>query len=115
MRVTREMLIRIARETAQKRALSDPGLVAAYLTGSLRSENPFLGNTTDIDIVFIHAGKPKVRREIVALTPEIHLAVCRRTKYFYNQSQKSRAYRLAISKKGAQIGAFHDNSTPFFW
>jgi hypothetical protein len=75
MRVTREMLLRIARETAQKRALSDPGLVAAYLTGSLRSDNPFLGNSTDIDIVLVHAEKPKIQREILALTPEIHLDI----------------------------------------
>jgi len=71
----RETLIRIAKETAQKRALSDPGLVAAYLTGSLRTDNPFLGNATDIDIVFVHAGQPESRREIIPLTPEIHLDI----------------------------------------
>jgi len=75
MRITRENLVRIARETAQKRALSEPELVAAYLTGSLRSPDPFLGNTTDIDIVLVHEVPSQVRREIVPLTPEIHLDI----------------------------------------
>jgi hypothetical protein len=75
VRITRDMLLRIARETAQKRAFEDPSLVAAYLTGSLRSENPFLGNTTDVDIVFIHPNTLPRHREVVALTPEVHLDI----------------------------------------
>ena len=38
MRVTRESLIRIAKENAQERAFNDRDLVAAYLTGSLVSD-----------------------------------------------------------------------------
>lgn len=75
MRITRDSLVDIARETVKKRTLSDHGLVAAYLTGSLRSENPFLGNSTDIDIVFVHQTEPAVRREILPFTPEIHLDI----------------------------------------
>ena len=75
MRITRDMLLRTARETAQKRAFDDPSLVAAYLTGSLRSDNPFLGDSTDVDIVFIHPDTPPLRRELVALTPNVHLDI----------------------------------------
>ena len=57
MRVTRESLLRIAKETVQERAYNDPDIVAAYLTGSLRGE-PMLGGTADIDIVFL----PLIRR-----------------------------------------------------
>jgi hypothetical protein len=92
MRITREMLIRIAKETAQKRALSDPGLVAAYLTGSLRSENPFLGNSTDIDIVLVHAGQPKVRREILPLTPGIHLDIVHNPRSAYEKPKELRIH-----------------------
>jgi hypothetical protein len=92
MRITREMLIRIAKETAQKRALSDPDLVAAYLTGSLRSENPFIGNSTDIDIVLVHAGKPKVRREIIPLTPEIHLDLVHNPRSEYEKPKELRIH-----------------------
>ncbi len=92
MRITRETLIRIAKETAQKRALADPELVAAYLTGSLRSENPFLGNSTDIDIVLVHAGQPKVRREIVPVTPEIHLDIVHNPRSDYDKPKELRIH-----------------------
>ncbi|MDP2995496.1 MAG: hypothetical protein Q8N46_10295, partial [Anaerolineales bacterium] len=92
MRITRETLIRIAKETAQKRALADPGLVAAYLTGSLRSENPFLGNSTDIDIVLVHAGQPKVRREILPVTPEIHLDIVHNPRSEYKKPKELRIH-----------------------
>ncbi len=92
MRITRETLIRVARETAQKRAFSDPELVAAYLTGSLRTENPFLGGATDIDIVFVHAGEPKLRREIVALTPEVHLDIVHNSRASYDKPKELRLH-----------------------
>ncbi len=92
MRITRETLIRVARETAQKRALSDPGLAAAYLTGSLRTEHPFLGGVTDVDIVFVHAETPKVRREIVPLTPEFHLDILHQPRSDYNKPKELRLH-----------------------
>jgi hypothetical protein len=85
-------LIRIAEETAQKRAMSDPWLVAAYLTGSLRSENPFLGNTTDIDIVFIHAEEPDFRREVLPLTPEVHLDIVHNPRSDYKKPKELRVH-----------------------
>ena len=92
MRITRETLIRIAKETAQKRALSDPELVAAYLTGSLRTDNPFLGKATDVDIVFVHAGETKVRREILPLTPEIHLDIVHNPRSDYDKPKNLRVH-----------------------
>ncbi len=92
MRITRETLIRIASETAQKRALSDPGLVAAYLIGSLRTENPFLGGTTDVDIVFVHTEQPIVRREIIPLTPEFHLDLIHRPRGDYDKPKDLRVH-----------------------
>jgi len=82
MRVTRESLIRIAKETAQERAFNDRDIIAAYLTGSLVSSetDPMLGGTADIDIIFVHAGEPKHRREFVNLTPDFHLDISHRAK-----------------------------------
>src|SRR5512147_746462 len=79
MRVTRESLLRIAKETVQERAYNDPDIVAAYLTGSLRSE-PMLGGATDIDIVFVHKTTPMKAREFVKLTPDFHIDISRRAK-----------------------------------
>jgi hypothetical protein len=75
MRITKESLLRVARENVSQRIHSRPDLVAAYLTGSLLKDEPLLGNTTDIDLVFVHPFQPSVRREIVPLTPEIHLDI----------------------------------------
>ncbi|MBC7877415.1 MAG: hypothetical protein H7Y59_09625 [Anaerolineales bacterium] len=80
MRVTRESLLRIAKETAQERAYNDSDIVAAYLTGSLLNVDPMLGGTADIDIVFVHKTKPKQSREFIKLTPDFHLDISRRTK-----------------------------------
>ena len=76
MRVTRESLIRIAKQTTQERAYNDETIVGAYLTGSLVSAgDPMLGGTTDIDLVLVHARRPEAAREIVKLTPDFHLDI----------------------------------------
>ncbi len=66
--------------------------MAAYLTGSLRTDNPFLGNATDIDIVFVHAGEPKIRREIIPLTPEIHLDIVHNPRSLYDKPKELRVH-----------------------
>ncbi len=81
MRVTRESLIRIAKETAQERAFNDLSIVAAYLTGSLLSrDDPMLGGTTDVDLVLVHGAPQQVSRQIIKLTPDFHLDVRHRTR-----------------------------------
>ncbi len=91
MRVTRESLIRIAKETAQERAFNDRDIIAAYLTGSLISDvDPMLGGTTDIDIIFVHADEPKHRREFAKLTPDFHLDISHRAKAEFKRPRELR-------------------------
>ncbi len=92
MRVTRESLIRIAKETAQERAFNERGIIAAYLTGSLVSPetDPMLGGTADIDIIFVHADEPKHRREFVKLTPDFHLDISHRAKGEFKRPRELR-------------------------
>jgi len=81
MRVTRESLIRIAKENAQERAFNDRDVVAAYLTGSLVADSdPIFGGAADIDLVFVHSQRPGIMREIVKLTPDFHLDILHRSK-----------------------------------
>ena len=49
MRITKEALLKAARESAEKSSRRNRDLVCIYLTGSLLSETPLLGGTTDID------------------------------------------------------------------
>jgi len=92
MRVTRESLIRIAKETAQERVYNDQDIIAAYLTGSFASDevDPLLGGAADIDIIFVHTTEPKHRREFVKLTPDFHLDIGHRAKAEFKRPRELR-------------------------
>ena len=92
MRVTRESLIRIAKETAQERAYNDRDIIAAYLTGSLVSKetDPMLGGTADIDVILVHNSEPKHRREFVKLTPDFHVDISHRAKAEFKRPRELR-------------------------
>jgi hypothetical protein len=92
MRVTRESLIRIAKETAQERAYNDKDILAAYLTGSLLSDrDPLLGGTADIDLVFVHKQPPAQSRSFIKLSPDIHVDLMRRSKEEFKAPRELRA------------------------
>jgi hypothetical protein len=91
MRVTRESLIRIAKETALERSFNDRSLIAAYLTGSLAADgDPMLGGVTDIDLVLVHSTPAPMSREIVKLTPDFHLDIHHRAKSDYKSTRELR-------------------------
>ena len=91
MRVTRESLIRIAKETAQQRFFNERDIIAAYLTGSLvAEEDPLIGASTDIDIIFVHIDEPKQRREFVKLTPDFHLDISHRARAEFKRPRELR-------------------------
>src|SRR5688500_1996884 len=92
MLVSRESLIRIAKETAQQRAFNDRGIIAAYLTGSLVSKeiDPILGGTADIDVIMVHAEEPMYRREFVKLTPDFHVDISHRARAEFKRPRELR-------------------------
>jgi hypothetical protein len=90
MRVTRDSLIRIAKETAQERAFNDTNIIAAYLTGSLLTNDPMLGGTADIDLVFVHKNEPTKKREFKKLTPDFHLDIIHRSKDAFKSPRELR-------------------------
>jgi hypothetical protein len=90
MRVTRETLIRLAKENAKTRAFDNKDIVAAYLIGSLLTDDPFIGGVTDIDIVFVTAGKPPRTREIVKLTGDFHLDITYHARAEYSPTRELR-------------------------
>ncbi|MDI6768144.1 MAG: hypothetical protein QMD04_00540 [Anaerolineales bacterium] len=87
-----ESMILIAKEAALQRAKSNSDILAAYLTGSLLDNDPFLGGSADIDLVFAHAQEPTVRREILSLTPEIHLDIKHNPRREYNPPRELRLH-----------------------
>jgi len=54
MRVTREILLKQARENAKLLTAKDRGIICVYLTGSLLKDDPFIGGITDIDLICVH-------------------------------------------------------------
>jgi hypothetical protein len=91
MRVTRESLIRVAKETAQERAFNDRDIIAAYLTGSLVSDtDPMLGGSADIDVILVHASEPDHKREFVTLTPDFHLDISHRARAEFKRPRELR-------------------------
>lgn len=92
MRVTRDSLLRLARETAQERAYNQPDIIAIYLIGSLRLEEPFLGHSTDIDLVIVHEARPGIGREVVPLPAAIHLDILHRARAEYQSPRQLRLH-----------------------
>ncbi len=91
MRVTRDSLIRLARETTQERSFNDRSVIASYLTGSLVSESePLLGGTTDIDLVLVHGTELATSREIVKLTPDFHIDILHRSRSEFRSARELR-------------------------
>jgi hypothetical protein len=90
MRITKDTLLKLARQTVQQRMESDRGILAAYLTGSLLGDDPFMGSAADIDLVFVHRSAPPASREIVRMSNEITLDIQHRKKADYQPPRELR-------------------------
>lgn len=91
MRLTRETLIKIARDTANQRARVSRRIICIYLTGSVLYDSPLLGGTTDIDLIVIHDSDPIQPREVVRLSDEIHLDIGHYPQTVFHQPRHLRA------------------------
>jgi hypothetical protein len=91
MRITRDLLLNSARDYTARAVKADRAITAAYLIGSMLTEEPLLGGTTDIDLVFIHDQVPPLPREIHRFTDEISLDLYHDDQAKYNQPRDLRA------------------------
>ncbi|MBT3338311.1 MAG: hypothetical protein HN855_10295 [Anaerolineae bacterium] len=90
MRITRDLLLRLAKENTEERAFNDDTIIAAYVSGSLLREEPLLGGATDIDLVFVHNTPVETPREIKALSPDVHLDIHHRNEKDYHPPRELR-------------------------
>jgi hypothetical protein len=90
MRITRDILLKAARTAVQQRTMRDRHIVCVYLTGSLTDDLPLLGGTADIDLIFVHDHVPDQPREIMRLTPDVHLDLAHHDQSIYNQPRELR-------------------------
>jgi hypothetical protein len=90
MRITRELLHRIAEDTVTERAKEDDTIIAAYLHGTvMEGDDPVLGGAADIDIVFIHEKFDRAP-EIVRMTEDVHLDIEHHSKTQYQPPKELR-------------------------
>ncbi|HVN53873.1 MAG TPA: hypothetical protein VMT46_06040 [Anaerolineaceae bacterium] len=90
MRITRETLLKLAQEAVAERVRANRGIVTAYVAGSVLTQEPLLGGTTDIDLFLIHDSRPPYEREIVRLSPEVHLDIVHHSQALYHQPRHLR-------------------------
>jgi hypothetical protein len=90
MRITRDILLKAARTVVQQRTMRDKHILCVYLTGSIIDDLPLLGGTADIDLVFVHDQPPAQPREIIRLTPDVHLDLAHHDQSIYNQPRELR-------------------------
>jgi hypothetical protein len=92
MRITREMLLKVAQETVAQRSREDLRLLSVYLHGSVLNDEPLLGGTADVDLFFVHDDGVKIEREIVKVTDEIHLDIAHYSRKSYLQTRELRLH-----------------------
>ena len=90
MRITQDMLIKLAKDLVTKRARTDKDLIAVYLTGSVAEGDPLLGGSTDIDLTFVHREQPPLKREVLRVTAEISFDIEHHHQSFYTYHRRLR-------------------------
>lgn len=90
MRITRDTLLKLARDFTAKRLAPDRNVTAVFLVGSVRPEDAPLPPVLDIDLLVIYNGEPPRTREIVKLSNEIHLDVAYENARDYAQPRELR-------------------------
>lgn len=92
MRINREILLKIAKDTIDREARTHRDILSAYLIGSLLDPEPLLGGATDIDLVFIWNSAPPGERAIQPLTDQIHLDIAHHSRTLYRQARRLRQH-----------------------
>ena len=91
MRITREHLLSTAKDTVKRETFSSNDVVCAYLTGSITREDPLIGGTTDIDLIYIHSIESPNKREIIPITDGVHLDIAHFPQSYFSQPRKLRS------------------------
>jgi hypothetical protein len=83
MRITPELLQKLARDQVAKSLHQYDDIIAVYLTGSVLVGEPLLGGSTDIDMVLVHKENPSVERDVARISHEISLDMVHHHQSFY--------------------------------
>lgn len=92
MRITSEVLQRLADDFIQKRLRTERDILAVYLHGTVLTDEPAMGGAADIDLFFIHVNPVPVRHEIERITDDIHLDIAHHERGEYNRTRQLRVH-----------------------
>lgn len=92
MRINRNMLLKLAKDSVEKYVAADRTLLAVYMQGSLLGEDPLIGNTADIDLFFVHSDEVQVEREIIKISDEVHLDIAHHSHMLFRQPRELRVH-----------------------
>ncbi len=93
MRITRDLLTKLAKESVEQYTKSDRNITAAFLLGSVVAlDDPFIGGATDIDILFLCAAPPDTPRKVVRLNNEVTLDLSFALQRDYEPPRKQRSH-----------------------
>ncbi len=92
MRITPELLFKLANDYIAQRSKIDRDILAVYLQGSLLRENQLIGGTADIDLFFLHADEIREDREFVRITDEIHIDISHHPASLYRRPKELRSH-----------------------
>ena len=90
MRITRDALLKLAKDTTEKTLAPNRDVTAVFLVGSMLSEDPFMGGTTDVDLLVIYNGTPHDEREIIKLSNDFHIDIRYESASLYAQPRELR-------------------------
>ncbi len=107
MRINRDILLKIARDTSDREARANREILSVYLIGSLLDSEPLLGGTTDIDLVFVWNFTPPGERSIQPLTDQVHLDIAHHSRAVYRQARRLRQHPW-LGPDIAQAQILHD-------
>ncbi|MCJ7804161.1 hypothetical protein MUP35_00270, partial [Patescibacteria group bacterium] len=79
-----------AKDTVKRALFDSNDIVCAYLTGSIIREDPLIGGTTDIDLVYVHSIDTSAKRELIPIAEDYHLDISHFSQSFFSQPRKLR-------------------------
>ncbi|KUK46353.1 MAG: hypothetical protein XD73_0774 [Anaerolinea thermophila] len=80
----------IARDHVKSQTFNNPDIACVFLIGSLTKDALFIGDATDIDLVFIHNTEPASAREVIPLADNYHLDILHFPRRIFNQPKDLR-------------------------
>ena len=91
MRISRELLIDLARRETERRG-AENDVLSGYLIGSLARGDPQFGDSADIDLVLIHRNSPPAEREMMRLSQQVHLDIAHHAQDLYQKPSELRVH-----------------------